>query len=82
MNNSRIANVFQNISGPLEMRGDPTFTIRAYRTDLKDARICRARQLGVPLIISTDAHTDEALGSLRYGAAVARRAWCEAGHTF
>lgn len=46
------------------------------RLDLKDSHAARARQLGVPLVISTDAHTTEALHNTRYGIGVARRAWC------
>ena len=50
------------------------------RLDLKDAHIRRARELGAPLVINTDAHTTEALGNLEYGAALARRGWCEPRH--
>ena len=31
MNNSQIAEVFQNIAGLLEMKGEPGYTVRAYR---------------------------------------------------
>ena len=37
------------------------------RMDLKDAHAYRARELGVPLVISTDAHTTEGLSNTRYG---------------
>ena len=47
------------------------------RLDLKDSHAARARQLGIPLVISTDAHTTEALHNTRYGIGVARRAWCQ-----
>ena len=50
------------------------------RLDLKDNHAARARELGVPLVISTDAHTTEALDNTRYGVGVARRAWCEPHH--
>ncbi len=50
------------------------------RLDIRDVHILRARELGVLLVISTDAHTVEALDNLRYGVAIARRAWCEARH--
>lgn len=46
------------------------------RLDLKDSHAARARQLGIPLVISTDAHTTEALHNTRYGIGVARRASC------
>jgi DNA polymerase (family 10) len=48
------------------------------RLDLKDIHVLRARELGVPLIISTDAHASEHLDSMRFGVAVARRGWCQA----
>ncbi len=50
------------------------------RLDLKDSHTARARELGVPLVISTDAHRTEALDNHRFGAATARRAWCEPKH--
>ena len=48
------------------------------RLDLKDTHVLRARELGAPLIISTDAHATEHLDSMRFGVAVARRGWCRA----
>jgi DNA polymerase (family 10) len=50
------------------------------RLDLKDAHAYRARELGAPLVISTDSHTVEAMENMRFGVAVARRAWCESRH--
>ena len=50
------------------------------RLDLKDAHGYMARELGVPLVISTDAHSVDNLENMRYGVAVARRGWCEAKH--
>ncbi len=50
------------------------------RLDLKDAHAQRAKDLGVALVISTDAHTVEDLENGQFGAAVARRAWCEPHH--
>ena len=50
------------------------------RLDLKDSHAFRARELGVPLVISTDAHTTEGLNNTRFGVGVARRAWCEPHH--
>ena len=50
------------------------------RLDLKDLHVNKARELGVALVISSDAHTVEMLENQRYGVAVARRGWCEAGH--
>ncbi len=50
------------------------------RLDLSDAHAQLARERGVPIVISTDAHSAKAFGRLRWGVAVARRAWLEPGH--
>ena len=50
------------------------------RLDLKDTHAFRARELGVKLVIGTDAHTVAHLGLMRFGIGVARRAWCEPQH--
>ena len=50
------------------------------RLDLKDTHAYRARELGVPLVISTDSHHHSQLSGGRFGVAVARRAWCEPTH--
>ncbi len=48
------------------------------RLDLKDTHAYRARELGVKLIIGTDAHSTEHLAFIRFGVGVARRGWCQA----
>ncbi len=50
------------------------------RLDLKDIHAFRARELGVKLIINTDAHSTDHLGYMRFGVGVARRGWCETQH--
>ena len=50
------------------------------RLDLKDVHASRARQLGVPLVISTDSHHHTGLQQRRFGIGLARRAWCEPPH--
>jgi DNA polymerase (family 10) len=50
------------------------------RLDLKDTQIARARELGVKVVISTDAHQERELDFMRYGVEQARRAWLEPGH--
>ena len=45
------------------------------RLDLNDLHARRAKDLGIPITISTDAHTVPQLEYMRYGVAVARRAW-------
>jgi DNA polymerase (family 10) len=49
------------------------------RLDLSDVHARRAGALGVPVAISTDAHTLRELDNLRLGLGVARRAWLEPG---
>ena len=49
------------------------------RLDLDDVHARRARERGVRLVISSDAHSPAALGNMRWGVSVARRAWLEAG---
>jgi len=48
------------------------------RLDLSDAHARLAREHGVPLVISTDAHAVTALDRLRWGVQMARRAWARA----
>jgi DNA polymerase (family 10) len=45
------------------------------RLDLNDVHARLARDRGVPLIISSDAHSTGAFGRLEWGVLVARRAW-------
>ncbi|MGH9238728.1 MAG: DNA polymerase/3'-5' exonuclease PolX, partial [Vicinamibacterales bacterium] len=45
------------------------------RLDLNDAHARLARERGVRLVVSTDAHSVAALTNLRWGVSMARRAW-------
>ncbi|MGZ9226814.1 MAG: hypothetical protein ACXW4M_14785 [Anaerolineales bacterium] len=47
------------------------------RLDLDDVHARRAKELGIPLSLNTDAHSEEDLDLLFYGVATARRAWLE-----
>ena len=49
------------------------------RLDLNDVHAKLARDRGVPLVMSSDAHSRHALGVLRWGVMVARRAWLQPG---
>jgi DNA polymerase (family 10) len=49
------------------------------RLDLSDVHARLARERGVRLVISTDAHSVTALGNQRWGVAMARRAWATPG---
>ena len=53
----------------LEINADPA------RLDLDDVTARRARELGIPLSINTDAHSAEGFDVLPFGVAIARRAW-------
>lgn len=48
------------------------------RMDLNDHWARRAREQGVPLVISTDSHSFDNYAFLNLGVYVARRAWCRA----
>jgi DNA polymerase (family 10) len=56
---------------------DKAVEINAYpeRLDLNDVNARWARELGVPLAISTDTHVLDHLGCMELGVAMARRAW-------
>jgi DNA polymerase (family 10) len=47
------------------------------RLDLKDIYLRMAKDRGVGVIISTDAHTTHALSTMRFGVNMARRGWLE-----
>ena len=47
------------------------------RLDVNDVHAKLARDRGVPLVISSDAHSRDAFARLRWGVIVARRAWLE-----
>ncbi len=48
------------------------------RLDLDDVLARRAKEMGIPISINTDAHSEADLDLLFYGVATARRAWIEA----
>lgn len=49
------------------------------RLDLHDGHLRRAKELGVKVVISTDAHSAQALGLMTYGVDQAGRGWLEKG---
>jgi len=55
--------------------------INAYplRLDINDAYAKRAKDLGVPVVISTDTHVTAQLNFMRYGVSIGRRGWLEKG---
>jgi DNA polymerase (family 10) len=48
------------------------------RLDLEDIYARRAKEMGIPISINTDAHSEADLNMLFYGVAIARRAWLTA----
>jgi DNA polymerase (family 10) len=51
---------------------------QVHRLDLDEGHAKLARDRGVKLVIDSDAHSPAALGVVRWGITVARRAWLEA----
>jgi len=49
-----------------------------YRLDLDDVYSRRAKEMGIPLSVNTDAHSEADLDVLPFGVAIARRAWLTA----
>jgi DNA polymerase (family X) len=49
------------------------------RLDLEDVYARRAKDMGIPISINTDAHSEADLDMLPFGVATARRAWLTAG---
>lgn len=56
----------------VELNGQPE------RLDLDDVHLKRAKEMGVRVAISTDAHWAKHLGWIRFGVGQARRGWLEA----
>jgi DNA polymerase (family 10) len=48
------------------------------RLDLDDVHCRMAKELGVKVVLSTDAHSADGLGLMRFGVGQARRGWLEA----
>ncbi len=62
-----------DLSVAVELNANPN------RLDFSDVHVHRAKELGVPVVISTDAHSPRGLADMRYGVDQARRGWLEAG---
>jgi len=57
------------LSVAVELNANPN------RLDLNDVHVHRAKELGVPVVISTDAHNPAGLLDMRFGVDQARRGW-------
>lgn len=55
------------------------FEINAYplRLDISDVYARQAKSMGIPLVISTDAHVSSQFNYMNYGVSIARRGWLE-----
>ncbi len=49
------------------------------RLDLSDVHVHRAKELGIPVVISTDAHSPRGLDDMRFGVEQAQRGWLGPG---
>lgn len=65
----RVMNAARERGCSLEINAQPD------RMDLNDLHCRMAKELGVTLVISTDAHSDHDLDYMRFGISVARRGW-------
>jgi len=57
----------------IEVNGDPR------RLDMEPRLLRRARERGIPFVLSTDAHSAAQLGNLRWAVVTARRGWVRRG---
>jgi DNA polymerase (family X) len=58
----------------LEVNGLPD------RLDLRDEHVRLAVEAGVPIVVSTDAHSVRGLGNMPLAVGTARRGWATAAH--
>jgi DNA polymerase (family 10) len=69
----RVLEVALETGVALEVNGLPD------RLDLRDEHVRLAREAGVPVVCSTDAHSVRGLGNMALSVATARRGWARAG---
>jgi len=67
----RVLDVAAGEGAAVELNANPN------RLDLKDTHLMKARERGIPVVISTDAHRAAELELISYGVEQARRAWLE-----
>lgn len=66
------------LAAAAELRVAVELNANPNRLDLSDVHVHRAKELGVPVVVSTDAHHPRELGNMRFGVDQARRGWLEA----
>ena len=69
----RVLDAVAESRAAVEVNGSP------HRLDLAPRWIRAARERGIPLVLSVDAHSTAALGYLRYAVVTARRGWARRG---
>src|SRR3989344_9331533 len=67
----KILTVAKETGAILEINANP------YRLDLNDKNIRKAKEMGVKMIINSDAHQPEQMRFVEYGVSQARRGWTE-----
>ena len=67
----KILKVAKKTGTILEINANP------YRLDLNDKNIRKAKEIGVKMIINSDAHHKDQLNLMEYGVSQARRGWAE-----
>lgn len=72
VNVERLLEEARNTATMMEINANPR------RRDLSEIHARAAADLGVPLVIGTDAHRADSLSFMRFGVATARRAWLTA----
>jgi DNA polymerase (family 10) len=68
----RVLEVARETGVALEVNGLPD------RLDLRDEHVHLAVEAGVPIVVSTDAHSVRGLGNMRLAVGTARRGWATA----
>jgi DNA polymerase (family 10) len=68
----RVLEVAKETGAALEVNGLPD------RLDLRDEHVRLAVEAGVPIVVSTDAHSARGLGNMRLAVGTARRGWATA----
>lgn len=67
----KVFSIAKKTGKAMELNANP------FRLDLKDLHLKRAKELGIPVVISTDAHLTGQFDYMGYGVSTARRGWLE-----
>jgi DNA polymerase (family 10) len=66
-----IFKVAKETGAALEINASP------FRLDLTDIYVRKAKEMGIPIVISTDTHVTNQFEYMSYGVSIARRGWLE-----